>query len=360
MTKKLIVCDCLGSQSVNPAKLSQWAGVDCSSVLTDACGTQIDQTARVLKESEDVIVACRQQARLFTELAEEIGAAVPAFVDIRDRAGWTAQGEDPDPKMAALVAEALLAVPAHKTVDIESGGTCLVIGGSEAALNAARDLSENLAVTLLLPEASDVDVDAPFEIVAGRVARSLGSLGQFELRIDRFQQPRAGGRGAAEWQAPRDGAMSGCDIIVDLSGDRPLFPAPHKRDGYLHADPGSGPAVAKAVFAASQLVGTFEKTLYVRLEEPLCAHSRAEKPACSKCLDHCPTGAITSAGEHVAIDPLICAGCGACSALCPSGAISYDAPPVGTVFQRLHTLASTYRKAGGSAPRLLVHDEDFG
>ena len=360
MTKKMIVCDCLGSQSVNAGKLSEATGVVCAPLLTDACGDQIEQSARAMKDSEDVIIACQQQARLFTELAEEIGVCSPAFVDIRDRAGWTAQGENPDAKMAALVAEALLTVPTHKTVDVESAGTCLVIGGAEAALNAARDLCESLAVTLLLPEASDIDVDAPFEIVAGRVARSKGTLGQFELRIDRFQQPKAGGRGAVQWQAPRDGATSGCDIIVDLSGETPLFPAPHKRDGYLHADPGSAPAVAKAVFAAAQLVGTFEKTLFVRLEEPLCAHSRAEKPACSKCLDNCPTGAITSAGEHVAIDPLVCAGCGACSAVCPSGAISYDAPPVGTVFQRLHTLASTYRKAGGYAPSLLVHDEEFG
>ena len=108
------------------------------------------------------------------------------------------------------------------------------------------------------------------------------------------------------------------------------------------------------------MVGTFEKPLYVRLTESLCAHSRAGQADCSNCLDLCPTGAITSAGEHVAIDPMICAGCGSCSAVCPSGAITYDAPPVDTLFRRLSTLASTYRKAGGTAPRLLVHDDGHG
>ena len=37
-----------------------------------------------------------------------------------------------------------------------------------------------------------------------------------------------------------------------------------------------------------------------------------------------------------------------------------DAPPVSALFRRIDTLVRAYRKAGGSAPRLLVHDEDFG
>ncbi|NNE53094.1 MAG: 4Fe-4S binding protein, partial [Sulfitobacter sp.] len=147
---------------------------------------------------------------------------------------------------------------------------------------------------------------------------------------------------------------------LDLTGGTPLFPAPEKREGYLRADPSHAPSVARAVFEAAHLVGTFEKPLYVRLETSLCAHSRAEQPACSNCLNVCPTGAITSAGEHVAVDPMICAGCGSCSAVCPSGAISYDAPPVNTVFQRLNALATTYRKAGGTGPRVLVHEGGHG
>jgi ferredoxin len=135
-----------------------------------------------------------------------------------------------------------------------------------------------------------------------------------------------------------------------------MVPAPQKREGYLRADPRDPLAVAAVVLAASHLTGTFEKPLYVRLEETLCAHSRAGQTACSNCLDICPTGAIMPAGDHVAIDPMVCAGCGACAALCPSTAITYDDPPVAHVLLRMQTLASTYRKAGGDAPRLLVHD----
>ena len=359
MTRTLIVCDCLGSQVIDAKSLETATGMTCSKVMTEACGAQVDQVAKLM-QAGDIMIACQQQALFFRELAEEVDVALPAFVDLRDRAGWSDEGASAAPKMAALAAEALLPMPVEKTVDVISNGACLILGAPDVALNAAERLNGTLAVTVLLEEPQDVPLGGGFDIVCGRLGQVRGTLGQFSLRIDGFRQVIAGGRGHAKWSAAQDGALSECDIILDLSGKTPLFAAPQKRDGYLRADPGSQPAVAKAVFDAAQLVGTFEKPLYVRLEPSLCAHSRAEKPACSKCLDICPTGAITSAGEHVAIDPMVCAGCGACSALCPSGAISYDAPPVASLFARLNTLAATYRKAGGTAPQLLVHDADFG
>ena len=165
-----------------------------------------------------------------------------------------------------------------------------------------------------------------------------------------------GGRARA-FSAPRDGGRSECDIIVDLSGGRPLFPAAHKRDGYLRADPGDPVAVERVLFDAAQMVGTFEKPLHIRFEPSLCAHARAGQTGCTRCLAVCPTAAIAPAGETVAIDPHVCAGCGACAAVCPTGAASSDDPPVQHLFARMRVMAEAYRKAGGGSPRLLVHDE---
>ncbi len=355
MTKTLLICDCLGTQTIDAAALSEATGLKCSRMHTDLCQTQIDLATKAM-ETGDVMIACQQEADRFADLAEDTGVPVPVFVDLRDRAGWTADTADTSPKMAALVAEGALAQPSPKTVDVSSDGICLIIGAPDAAFAAAEKLADILAVTVLVPEGAEIPVTSRYDTCVGRLHRVAGTLGQFHITINAFQQVLPGGRGAPTLTEPHDGAQSECDLILDLTGDTPLFPAPDKRDGYLRADPDSLTAVTDAILAASQMVGTFEKPLHIRLEPSLCAHSRAEQPACSNCLNVCPTGAILPDGEHVHIDPLICAGCGACSAVCPSGAISYDAPPVDHVFRRIGTLASAYRKAGGQVGTLLVHD----
>lgn len=355
MSKTLLVCDCLGSQTVDAAALGAATGLSCKGCHTSLCTDQIEIAATAIAAG-DVIIACAQETPRFAALAEELDAPEPACVDIRDRAGWS-DDTSATPKMAALLADAMLAQPLPKSLDIISEGTCLIIGPEETALAAAVKLSGVLSITVLLGPDTDFAPTPDYDIVVGTLHQASGSLGRFEVRINAFQESRTGGRGTPALSDPKDGALSHCDIILDLTGTTPLFPAPEKRDGYLRADPKSQPAVADAIFAASQMVGTFEKPLYVRMEQTLCAHSRAEKPACSNCLNVCPTGAIVSAGEFVSVDPLICAGCGACSAVCPSGAITYDAPAVDHIFRRINTLASSYRAAGGTDPALLIHDD---
>src|ERR1041384_2978393 len=139
--------------------------------------------------------------------------------------------------------------------------------------------------------------------------------------------------------------MSRCDIVLDLTGGTPLFPAPELRDGYLRADPAdpADPAAGlRAVLKARDLVGTFDKPRYVTFTEHLCAHSRSRIVGCNRCLDLCPPGAITPAATHVTIDPVICAGCGQCAAVCPTGAASYALPSADALMRKVRTVLKTY------------------
>ncbi|WFE90957.1 4Fe-4S binding protein [Roseibium porphyridii] len=358
---RLLLCDCLKSQTIDAERIEQATGISCSKVYTELCRKEAAIAEDALQKG-GVLIACQQERTAFEELAADIEAEDPGFIDIRDRAGWTNDTRNASAKMAALVAEALIPSRGDKVMDVTSEGTCLIFGESEAALSAAEQLCEILSVTVLLaPEAeTPMTDDRRFDIVRGRINTVTGALGQFNLSFDALQERIPGGRGPMTFSEPRSGGRTQCDVVLDLSRNAPMVPAPEKREGYLRADPGNTGAMTKAILEASQLTGTFEKPIFVKLNEQLCAHSRAEKTGCTRCLDLCPTGAITPAGDHVAVDALICAGCGSCSSVCPSGAISYDAPSADFTFKRVQTLAATWRKLEDTEPRLLVHDAGHG
>ncbi|MBZ0215971.1 MAG: 4Fe-4S binding protein, partial [Fimbriimonadaceae bacterium] len=77
-------------------------------------------------------------------------------------------------------------------------------------------------------------------------------------------------------------------------------------------------------------------------------------------LDACPASAITPDDDYISVDTGICGGCGTCSAVCPSGAVSYAYPRREDLIRRAQTLVSTYLKAGGTDPVLLIHDQIHG
>lgn len=363
MSIRLLLCDCARTFSPDRDAIEKATGLTCSRVYSGLCTSQIEEAAKAIADPEsEIIVACQQEADTFALLAEELEQDAPLCIDIRDRAGWSEDGKKVTPKIAALIAASQIKRAPSRTIDVASEGVCLIVGHSETVLPLAEQLAGILSVTCLLTDRPDI-LPGPvrgFDIAAGRLKTATGSLGGFKITVDDYCGLVPSGRGGLGFSEPRNGARSECDVIVDLTGNPPIFPAHEKRDGYLRADPGDIRAAQRAAFDASQLVGTFEKTLHVRVDETLCAHSRAGQTGCTRCLDSCPTGAIVPAGDAVAIDPHICAGCGSCSSLCPSGAVTYDAPPVSEIFTEVRTLASAYRAAGGATSRLLVHSNRHG
>jgi len=360
--RTVFVCSCEDTMPLDEAGLAR------------ACAGMRVQGARQLCRAElpsfeaalgrgDVTVACTQEAPLFGERAEDAGHAFRLdTVNIREHAGWSREAKRATPKIAALLAGAAEPLPATPIVSYRSEGVTLVYGRDETAIEAARQLADRLNLTVLLTKPRDITPPATttFPVAKGTIARARGHLGAFELTVNDYALPAPSSRARLEFGPARDGATSRCDVILDLSGSAPLFTAPHKRPGYLRADPDDPLSVQKAVFKAAELLGTFDKPRFVTFTDSLCAHSRSRKTGCTRCLDLCPVGAIVPAGDHVAIDAMICAGCGSCAAVCPTGAAAYALPPSDALMRKLRAVLRAYAEAGGRRAVLLVHEGEHG
>ena len=325
------------------------------------CRAELDHFRNAAKAEGPLIVGCTQEAPLFGDEAKGRSEKME-FVNLRETAGWSVDGTKAGPKMAALLAAASEVTPAFPFVTLSSDGVILIYGRGEIAIEAGRLLADHLDVTIMITKPSQIMPPAirSFPIVQGTIRNAKGYLGSFELTIDDYAAPRPSSRDALVFEAPRNGLTSRCDIVLDLSGGTPLFPAHDLRDGYLRADPGDPAAMLRAVLKARDLVGSFDKPRYINFTAEICVHSRSKLAGCHRCLDLCPTGAITSDGDHVKINAEVCAGCGQCAATCPTGAATYALPPADTLLHKLRAMLLTYREAGGANPIVLFHESQHG
>lgn len=363
VARTLMVCSCEDTMPLDGAAIRRGCSGAAVSEHRHLCRSQVERFHAMLAKSDAITVACTQEAPLFEEIAADLDYIGDlTFTNIREQAGWSDEAKAAGPKMAALLAAASEPMPPASFTTLTSKGIALIYGRDEIAITLAHRLAEHLDVTVLLSRPSEI---APprsdeFPVLKGTIAQASGWLGAFELTVNDYAAPSPSSRGKLVFEAPRNGAVSQCDVVIDVSGGTPLFPAGDLRAGYLRADPRDAAAVERLAFQASGLLGEFDKPAYVALNEGLCAHARSQKTGCTRCLELCPTGAITPAGDHVAISAEICAGCGACAAVCPTGAVTYTLPPADALLRKLRTLLVTYAEAGGREPVVLLQDSDHG
>lgn len=402
-TTQIRLCDCNRSFTLDTARLSACSGGAAVVAHHALCRAELPALEADLAAGRSVAVSCTQEAALFGELAEAVGAAdrLTCF-NLRETAGWSAEQAVATPKMAALIAAAttLPEVEPVPAVQIAAGRNLLIVGEAGAALGWAERLAASFEVSVLITaRAGEVELPAHnrYPLWSGRVRALSGHLGAFELTWEQTNPidlelcvrcgacVRACPEGAIGYDFQVDEAkcaghracVAACgevraidfaradtarserfDLVLDLSAE-PLLKRVELPDGY--AAPGRDPfEQALAVQALGECVGEFEKPRYVSLDAGLCAHSRSRKLGCSNCIESCSTEAIRSNGNVVAVDPYLCKGCGTCSTVCPTGALSFQYPRVADVGLQVRTLLARYAEAGGSAPCLLFHAAEAG
>jgi len=359
--KTILMCSCEDTMRLDTAAAKRGCRNGEIATFHQLCRAELDQFRNAAKVEGPLTVGCTQEAPLFSDEAGERAERID-FVNLRETAGWSTEGAQAGPKMAALLATTAEPAPGFPLVNLSSEGVILIYGRDESAVEAGRLLADHLDVTVMITRPAQITPPAvtSFPIVKGTIRNAKGHFGAFELTIDDYAAPRPSSRDALIFEASRNGATSRCDLILDLSGCPPLFPAHDLRDGYLRADPRDPAAMLRAVLKTRDLVGSFDKPKYINFTAELCAHSRSNITGCHRCLDLCPTSAITPDGDHVKISAEICAGCGLCAAACPTGAATYALPPPDTLLHKLRAMLLTYREADGADAIVLFHDGQQG
>ncbi|MEE2745586.1 MAG: 4Fe-4S binding protein, partial [Pseudomonadota bacterium] len=362
--KNIHICDCEGTIPLDKKTVSKFFSEPNVKINTHLCRSQIDNFTSAVSEGDPMVVCCTQEAPLFIETAEKTRPETEiTYTNIRERAGWSSEGQQSLPKIKALLTEATLDAPLAGSVTMLSEGAVIVYGENESTLEIAKQLSKRLDVTCVI---NNIDNTSPprlidFPIFVGKVSKIEGRLGEFILTVDNYSPIQVSSRETLlSGHNSSDNVSLKTDLVLNLSADKKILTGAEKRDGYFCPDIEDSVGTQKALFEITDLIGEFEKPRYINYNPEICVHSRSNQVGCNRCLDVCPTGAIAENQDEIVIDPYVCAGCGSCSSVCPTGAAKYELPAGNFIYERLKLLLNTFIEAGGKCPSLLVHDTSYG
>ncbi|MBL4246697.1 4Fe-4S binding protein [Vibrio fluvialis] len=232
------------------------------------------------------------------------------------------------------------------TVSYESGGHTLILGPTSLIERTALQLSQMASVTLLSIDGEQGTHD---KLYFADTVEISGFLGAFKVTVENHGLNINLANAAIDHDC--------FDIVLDMSLNGVMneeVPVP----GYFPVGRGF-PKLSDALEEIPELMGTFDKPKYFRLDNDLCAHSSRGVKGCERCVDACPAGALSSEGSEkighrIQINPYLCQGIGTCATSCPTEAIHYALPNPTDTQKFIERLLNNYHQAGGEKPIVLI------
>ena len=248
-------------------------------------------------------------------------------------------------------------------VGYRATGLVLIVGPEPYALSVAEQLVGKVTLAILATEGNNLSAGSEKPVFTREIGGQIilvaaadlmdigGYLGAFEVTVDV--------NGESQNLAGLMNLTSQTfDVVLDL-GRKPAITLELPPPGYF-AVSANCENMPKVLEEIAGLNGEFEKPQYVHYDPDICAHGERGITGCTRCIDTCPAGAVISIGERVEVDVHRCHGMGSCSAVCPTGALTYAYPSLGDTMNGLRQALTAWRISGMPAPCILLYDSDSG
>ena len=241
-------------------------------------------------------------------------------------------------------------------VSYTSRGVVLIICDKQPDVELVSRIKEaglHCTVLLVNPGLQDVRLtEGPenIDLLSGTLVELNGHLGNFHAVLKRLENTVD-----ATTLAGLDG--HGFDLVLDLSDEKILQ---HDVLPLGYFAPTTAEKLREAMVELPELIGEFDKPKFFNLDPNICAHTSRGVVGCTRCLDVCPSQAITPGEESIGVDPYLCQGIGICTTVCPTGAITYAFPRVNDLLDDIRRVLHRFHDERGVQPVLLFHDEEKG
>src|SRR5260370_27553311 len=138
--KTIRMCSCEDTMRLDTAAAKHGCRNSEIATFRQLCRAELDQFRNAAKAAGSLTVGCTQEAPLFSDEAGERAERID-FVNLRETAGWSTEGNQAGPQMAALLAAAARPPPGFPLVNLSTQCVIPIYCRYETAIEARQPLA---------------------------------------------------------------------------------------------------------------------------------------------------------------------------------------------------------------------------